>query len=338
MTDYRPTSELRVRSRAKAFLDKGRRLERMIKYYIKHSEKREEYEPTYQLIVDKYPGVPTKAEVAQLLTDLKGSRVAGEERVYQYWHQGCTPEKAAPKAPWHPVHKISALSYEKYEKDRHTVLDYDSLHDYINVPDKFIEKLEKAGRYPMIADFVRCMLLFVNGGVWSDLTVVAFNKIPHYVWERDLFLYVRADRPSDYREYLYFDWGTYSWDAMHKVRITPGFCHCTKENVLMGQWLLKFMEVVEGEGDRFVDLHYYIFLVVFDYLVRNDKDFSDNFIKLSSYPSDVLMHYLVVYCSKAFNEADYNMVKSKIPIQRIKLSTRFFEGCMAYESLVKEGW
>ena len=335
-----PLKELRVRPHYKAFFDKGRRLEKVIKYILDHNKKRYEHEPTYQLIQKKYPHIPTALEVEQLLSDLKTNKEHSSDNIYQYWHQGNSPQKSLSKSnvAWHPVHKLSALSLEKYEGDKHIILDYDSIHDYINIPKWVVEKTVKMNRIPMLVDFIRTMLLFVNGGIWCDLTMVLFNKIPSYVYDHDLFYIVRGKQPADYKEFLYFDRGTFRWEEDYKVRSMNGFIRATKENILLGTILFKFLEVVEGEKDKACDLEYYVYFVIFDYLVRNDERFAKLYEQLSQYPSDILTHYLVVYCSKAYKDELYAKVKNEIPLQRIKLSTRFFEGTLAYECLKKEGY
>lgn len=337
----KPTELLHVRPRCRAYLDAGRHLERAAKYYLRRGSDGAEYEPTYAMIGARYPRIPTSEEAEQLLLSLRPHTmpVPDEHRVFQYWHQGRTEEQAASSgAPWHPVHSISALSYERYAPGHHLVLDYDRLHDYLSVPEALLSLIERHGRYPMLADVVRCMLLFVHGGVWSDLTVCALNDIPDYVWEHDFFVYTRGTPPPHIMPYRYFDWHIHSWDPDLKVRITPGFMHCTPGNQLMGRWLLKFMEIIEGERDRLADLHYYVFMIAFDYLVRNDPEFAAAFARISGCPSDAWLHYLVIRCSAPFSERERQMVKEQHPIQRIKLSTRMFHGCLAYETLCREGW
>lgn len=337
----RPSERLRVRPRWRAYLDAGRRLERAVKYHLRRGSDGAEYEPAYAMIAERYPRLPTAGEAAELLRSLQPRTPppADERRVFQYWHQGRTPQLAARRgAPWHPVHVISALSYERYAAGHHLVLDQESLDGYLSVPRELLALIEGQGRYPMLADVVRCMLLFVHGGVWSDLTVCALNAIPGYVWEHDFFVHVRAAPPPRLMPFRYFDWHTHCWDPGHKVRITPGFMRCTPGHELMGRWLLKFMEVIDGERERLGDLHYYIFMIVFDYLVRHDPDFAEAFERLSRCPSDAWLHYLVIRCAAAFSEREYRQVREEHPIQRIKLSTRLFRGCLAYETLRREGW
>lgn len=335
-----PLSQVKVRSNFRSIFDKERRFEKVIKFYLDRNREQFGHNATYNYIAKKYPNIPSEVEVSQLLSDLKTNNEYPDNLIYQYWHQGCTPQKAIANGskPWHPVHKMSALSVDKYEGDRHIILDYDSIHDYVNIPSKLVQLLEKNNRLPLLADFIRSMLLFVNGGIWCDLTMVLFNKIPDYVYENDLFFYVRDNKPKDYKEFLYFDKGTFRWEKDYKVRITPGFIYATRHNILMGKLLFKFLEVVLGERNNLNSLSYYVYMIIFDYLVRNDRDFAEMYKDLSKYPSDVLMHYLVVYCSTRYSDDEYNKIKQDIPIQRIKLSTRFFKGCLAYECLKKEGY
>ena len=139
---------------------------------------------TYDIICKKYPTIPSYAEVMQLKDELspKQEKYLPKVPVFQYWHQGASLEKTVKNGSnWSPVHKMSYLSVDRYYKEDHFVLDFDTIHDYIEFSPRLnniVNNLIKYNKIAGVSDLFRPILLFLYGGIWCDFTIILFNQIP----------------------------------------------------------------------------------------------------------------------------------------------------------------
>lgn len=110
-----------------------------------------------------------------------------DERIFSIWLQG---EKNAPAVVRACLESIRTTCRQKL-----TVLDGDSLHDYIQLPD-YIEHKFKEGRIrpAHYADICRVELLYRYGGIWMDATCYATSPVPKWIMDEDFFIYLGGDK------------------------------------------------------------------------------------------------------------------------------------------------
>ena len=118
---------------------------------------------------------------------------AGEQIIWQYWHQG---KENAPLL----IQKCFE-SVEKFESDKKiNVLSFDTIKDYVELPQKYYNLLEsKKIPIAIFSDVLRLYLLEKYGGCWVDATIYLTDKIPQAVWEAD-FCTVQKDPHTDLQE------------------------------------------------------------------------------------------------------------------------------------------
>ena len=294
---------------------------------------------TYELIYKKYPNIPSYAEVMQLKDDLlpKHEKILPSFPVFQYWHQGASLEKAVKNGSnWSPVHKMSFLSVDRYYRDTHLVLDFDSIRDYIDLSPRLnniVNKLIKANKIAGVSDLFRTILLFLYGGIWCDFTIILFNQIPKDILANDVFFYVRGKKPTDYRKYEIYDPAYFCWDDDYKVRVLNSFICAKQHNYFLGSIIYKLFDILENE--ELSDLDYFLYQILFDYMVKTEV-FKFEYTKMSLFPSDAKCHILHCYSTNKFSEEIYNEIKEKYPIQKLNAKVPFMKGTLLYESILKE--
>ncbi|WP_277296235.1 capsular polysaccharide synthesis protein [Succinatimonas hippei] len=294
---------------------------------------------TYDIICKKYSTIPSYAEVMQLKNELlpKQERILLSLPVFQYWHQGSSLEKAVKNGSnWSPVHKMSFLSVDRYYKENHIVLDFDTIHDYINFCPKLrciVEKFIQNKRIAGLSDLFRTILLFLYGGIWCDFTIFLLNKIPQDILKEDVFFYVRGKKPADYKEFEIYDPAYFCWDDDYKVRVLSSFIFAKKENYFLGALTYKLFEILEKEN--LSELDYFMYQIVFDYLVRT-TEFFPIYNKMASFPSDAKCHILHRNAANKFSENIYKEIKYKYPIQKLNANLPFIKNCLLYETILRE--
>lgn len=294
---------------------------------------------TYDIICKKYPTIPSYAEVMQLKDELlpKQEKYLPKVPVFQYWHQGASLEKAVKNGSnWSTVHKMSYLSVDRYYKENHIVLDFDTIHEYIEFSPRLnniVNNLIKYNKIAGISDLFRTILLFLYGGVWCDFTIILFNQIPKNILDEDVFFYVRGKKPVDYRNFEIYDPAYFCWDDDYKVRVLNSFISANQYNYILGIIVYKLLEILENEN--LSELDYFIYQIIFDYLARTDK-FSPIYNKLAVFPSDAKCHILHRYAANKFSENIYKEIKCKYPIQKLNAYLPFIKNCLLYESLLRE--
>ena len=103
--------------------------------------------------------------------------------IWQYWEQGLE------NAP--DIVKQCVASVEKYKtRNKHIILDKNTISDYLTIPD-FISKMNEKGiiKSAHFSDYVRTALLAEYGGTWIDATVLLSDNLPKYVTNADLFVF-----------------------------------------------------------------------------------------------------------------------------------------------------
>jgi len=113
-----------------------------------------------------------------------------EEVPVRYWTCWSTGENDAPKV----VTACFASMRQYLDKERLTVLNFDTLREYVTIPD-FIEEKYKKGIIGKIhlSDVLRLLLLEKYGGVWIDSTILLTGPIPEMIENSQFFVYRQAD-------------------------------------------------------------------------------------------------------------------------------------------------
>lgn len=113
-----------------------------------------------------------------------------EKIIWQYWHQGT---KKAPK-----IIKKCLLSVKEQMKGyKQIVLDYNSIKDYVELPDRYYRLLEdKKMKIAHFSDVLRVYLLEKYGGTWIDSTIYLTDKIPDEIMNSN-FCILQKDILSD---------------------------------------------------------------------------------------------------------------------------------------------
>ena len=113
-----------------------------------------------------------------------------EKIIWQYWHQGT---KEAPK-----IIKKCLLSVKEQMKGyKQIVLDYNSIKDYAELPDRYYRLLEdKKMKIAHFSDVLRVYLLEKYGGTWIDSTIYLTDKIPDEIMNSN-FCILQKDILSD---------------------------------------------------------------------------------------------------------------------------------------------
>lgn len=116
-----------------------------------------------------------------------------EKIIWQYWHQGA---KEAPK-----IIKKCLLSVKEQMKGyKQIVLDYNSIKDYVELPDRYYRLLEdKKMKIAHFSDVLRVYLLEKYGGTWIDSTIYLTDKIPDEIMNSN-FCILQKDILSDLSE------------------------------------------------------------------------------------------------------------------------------------------
>lgn len=112
-------------------------------------------------------------------------KVPVNQVIWVFWRQG---EKNAPQI----VKKCISSIREHAGKHPVIVLDQESLHNYMVMPD-FIEQKHQKGkiREALYSDLLRISLLTAYGGYWCDATCFLTSEIPDIIEESTFFMFNR---------------------------------------------------------------------------------------------------------------------------------------------------
>lgn len=107
----------------------------------------------------------------------------GLDNIWIFWAQGF---ENAPKL----VKKCAeSVKSKMYDKKVHFI-DSKNMQDYVEFPEYIMEKWRKGIiSTTHLSDLLRLELLITYGGVWLDATVFLTDRIPDYMYSKDLFLY-----------------------------------------------------------------------------------------------------------------------------------------------------
>ena len=169
------------------------------------------------------------------------------------------------------------------------VITKENLNDYVSFPPYIIEKWEKGIiSNAHFSDLLRLELLIKYGGLWIDSTVYLTDKVPEFVFEKNMFLY-RGMCYAD-ETFLFNNWFIYSVkdNAYLKTIMDMLLIFWKKENKvrdyfiwhifaqIISQYYVKEVEEVHNFTDQ--DAH----LLNDDIFKKYDKTYWEQLTKITS--------------------------------------------------------
>lgn len=111
------------------------------------------------------------------------------ENVFMFW--GFKPQP--------PLVEACVRSAEANLKQNVLVLNEKTLHDYVDLPGEFLDKM-KNGKMAIahFLDIARVELLHNHGGFWLDATGFVSHPIPQQIVDQDFFVYMAGNVGSPY--------------------------------------------------------------------------------------------------------------------------------------------
>ncbi len=226
--------------------------------------------------------------------------------IWQYWGQGV--DETTPK-----IVKLCFESVNKYKGDyQQIILTNDTIKDYLDIPEFVYDKLNNNDEftYTFFSDLLRVMLLSAYGGVWIDATVLLTDKIDASLLAKDFFMFQRTEKPADYKFWKNFNADYFCWDDGFRVNLLNSFIVAKKNNLIINSILSILMNYWNNETHF---IHYFLFQIMFDELMRVDSYKKLNCEKVS----DLLPHLLQVNIQKTYSEDLWNDITSKSHIHKL---------------------
>lgn len=166
------------------------------------------------------------------------------EKIFSIWFQG---EDKAPKL----VKKCFAR-LRKFYGDRFVVLDNTTLPQWISLPEHIERKWKEGKIVPAnYSDICRIELLHQHGGMWFDATDYLTERVPQWVEDADLFIYLEGGHITPH------------------TFIQSCFMRAKKGHPLFGAWRELISEYWRHE-DEAVD--YFLAHFLLRFLVENNEE------------------------------------------------------------------
>ena len=103
--------------------------------------------------------------------------------IWQYWQRGINN---APKL----IQKCIESTKKYHPENKIVLLDLDSIKDYVEIPGRYYDLLNRGKMGPAhFSDVLRTYLLAQFGGIWVDATIYFTGKIPDDIMQSDLFFF-----------------------------------------------------------------------------------------------------------------------------------------------------
>ena len=212
------------------------------------------------------------------------------EKIWTIWLQG---EANAPK-----LVKACFRSIRKNCKQELVVLDYDSIFDYITLPDEIVKKY-RDGKIANahFADICRVELLYEHGGIWLDATAFATAPIPDWIIKEDFFVYLAGKNVGS----------PYSF-------MQNCFIRSRKGAYLLDAWRAMILDYWMHENHNF---DYFMHQLLFKTLVQNDPRAKKYFAKMPHVDQDPTHALWWDYQNKPFNQKTFDNVTSGAFFQKV---------------------
>lgn len=183
----------------------------------------------------------------------KRNAANGDRNIFSIWLQG---EENAPeivKACWRSVRANC--------RGKFTVLDENSLGEYIQLPDYILEKWRSGRMKPAhFTDICRVELLSRYGGLWLDATDFIPSELPQWLWDEEFFVYLSGENLPGCHSY-----------------VQNCFIRAESSSFLIRAWHDMIFEYWRRE-DTAAD--YFIHQLLFRFLVENNETAAREFGKM----------------------------------------------------------
>ena len=214
--------------------------------------------------------------------------------IWQYWEQGIE------NAP--DIVKACINSVEKHKNGcEHKILDFDSLKNYIEIPN-FIYKLREKGKIPKanFSDIVRIYLLAKYGGIWADSTIFFSQNLPEYIINSSLFV-LKSD-PN------------YDIDGLN----TTSYFIAGKKNSAYIQQMKYFVD--EYWKNNYASYNYFFFLHAMSLLIKYSKEAKEEYDKVP-FMSFIPVQRFQEELSNEFSKERMEQIKSMSPFHKLTYKT-----------------
>lgn len=218
-------------------------------------------------------------------------QVPTNQVIWIFWRQG---EKNAPQI----VKKCISSIREHAGKHPVIVLDQESLHNYIIMPD-FIEQKHQKGKISdaHYSDLLRISLLIAYGGYWCDATCFLTSSISEIIEESSFFMFNRDLLSNNTSPCECSNW----------------FIKANKENTI----LIKLRNILFHYFKQHkIILNYYIFHITLGLLIHTDAQVRKDW-EQKPYICNMNPHVLQFSFSKPFNEKVYQHILNSSFIHKL---------------------
>ena len=252
----------------------------------------EEQLKAYKFLRENYIEPYLKNELPRFQAVAK--KIIGTDKIiWQYWGQGINENVP-------PVVLKCFNSVKQYMGDDYkiVIITDENIGEYVDIPDFIFQKLRDGNNnfsYALFSDIIRLYLLSAYGGVWIDATILLTGRIEENLLKKDFFAFQRAKKPADYKYWENFNFMYFSWVEGFKINFLNSFIIARKNNFLINT--LKDLLVNYWKNEKTV-IHYYIFQIMFDSLMK-DYGFGAGNCEIVS---DVLPHFMQAHLKNRFSK------------------------------------
>ena len=212
------------------------------------------------------------------------------EKIWTIWLQG---EKKAPA-----LVKACFRSIRKNCKQELVILDYDTIFDYITLPEEIVDKYKRGMiANAHFADICRVELLYEHGGIWLDATAFATAPIPDWIIKEDFFVYLAGKNVGS----------PYSF-------MQNCFIRARKGAYLLDAWRAMILDYWMHENHNF---DYFMHQLLFKTLVLNDERAKKYFAQMPHVDQDPTHALWWDYQHKAFDKKTFDKVTSGAFFQKV---------------------
>ena len=180
--------------------------------------------------------------------------------IWQFWAQGV--DATTPR-----VVKTCLNSVKKYSNGYEVILlTLDTIHEYIDLPEELYKKLQSGKQLKMahFSDVLRLYLLSAYGGIWIDATILLTAPIDEQLLSKNFFMYQRAEKPQNYKEWEKLDTTYFSWE--------PGFCVNLLNSFIIAKKHTTIISILRDIVTHYwikehSNTHYFVFQILFNILI-----------------------------------------------------------------------
>lgn len=231
--------------------------------------------------------------------------------IWQYWHQGVD------NAPQIIQKCFNSIKKHHPEYDIR-ILTFDTIKNYVNVPQKYYDLLEqKKIPIAIFSDVVRLYLLAQYGGLWIDSTIYLTDRIPDDILEADFFVLQKNPKTDNFED-----------------KMSCFFIKANADNI----WIHLIKNAIESywaKNDYLI--HYFIFEHIVSMISETTPELLQDWNKMPYYSADTCG----ILQNKFFNE--YNLeelesIKKQTSIHKLtyKKDDSVIPENSYYKMLIKE--